>query len=54
LWDSSAWLPEHSVAGRLLYALIGYESSPSAAQVVSYLAGTLAVLAAAVLGRKSA
>jgi high-affinity iron transporter len=46
LWDSSAWLPEHSVAGRLLYALLGYESSPSAAQVISYLAGVVAVLGA--------
>lgn len=52
LWDSSAWLPEHSVAGRLLYALVGYESSPSAAQAVSYVAGVLAVLGAAVAGRK--
>mgnify|MGYP005844396323 CR=1 FL=1 len=46
LWDSSAWLPEHSVAGRLLYALLGYESSPSAAQVISYLGGVAAVLGA--------
>lgn len=52
LWDSSAWLPEHSVAGRLLYALVGYESSPSAVQAVSYGAGVLAVLGATVTGRK--
>jgi len=52
LWDSSGWLPEQSIAGHLLYALIGYESNPSAAQVLSYLGGTLAVLAAAVLGQK--
>jgi hypothetical protein len=30
----------------LLYALLGYESSPSAAQVISYLAGVVAVLGA--------
>lgn len=54
LWDSSAWLPEHSVAGRLLYALVGYESRPSAAQSISYLTGTLAVLATAFAGRRSA
>jgi high-affinity iron transporter len=47
LWDSSAWLPEHSIAGRLLYALLGYESSPSLAQVLAYLAGAAAVLASA-------
>jgi high-affinity iron transporter len=47
LWDSSAWLPEQSIAGHLLYALLGYESSPSLAQVLAYLAGAAAVLAAA-------
>lgn len=52
LWDSSGWLPEDSVAGRLLYALIGYESSPSAAQVACYLAGAGAVVFSALLGRR--
>jgi len=52
LWDSSAWLSEQSVAGRLLYALIGYESSPSATQVAAYLAGALAVPAAFFIGRR--
>ena len=52
LWDSSAWLPEHGIAGRLLYALVGYESRPSAAQAISYASGTLAVLAAALAGRR--
>jgi high-affinity iron transporter len=47
LWDSSAWLPENSIAGHLLYALLGYESSPSLSQVLAYLAGAAAVLAAA-------
>lgn len=54
LWDSSAWLPEQSVTGRLLYALVGYESSPSAVQAVSYAVGTLAVVGAALAGRKYA
>jgi len=48
LWDSSALLPEQSVAGRLLYALVGYESRPSLVQVISYLAGATAVLTVAV------
>ena len=52
LWNSSAWLPEDSVPGRLLYALVGYESSPSAVQAVAYAAGALAVLGAAVAGRR--
>ena len=46
LWDSSGWLPEPSVAGRLLYALVGYESRPTAVQAAAYLAGALAVPAA--------
>jgi high-affinity iron transporter len=47
LWDSSAWLPEQSIPGHLLYALLGYESSPSLTQVVAYLAGVATVLAVA-------
>ncbi|MEJ2401727.1 MAG: FTR1 family protein [Xanthomonadales bacterium] len=53
LWDSSAWLSEQSVTGRLLYALIGYESNPSATHVTAYLAGALAVPAAFYAGRRS-
>jgi len=44
VWDSSQWLSESSVTGRLLYALIGYEATPSMAQVVSYLLGASCVL----------
>jgi high-affinity iron transporter len=54
LWNTSQWLPEHGVTGRLMYALVGYESSPSAAQVVSYAIGTLAVLGAMLAGRRKA
>jgi high-affinity iron transporter len=46
LWDSSAWLPETSVFGQLLYALAGYEATPTITQVAAYLA-TLAALGAA-------
>jgi len=52
VWDSSAWLPEHSISGRLLYALVGYESTPSALEVSAYLIGVCAVAAAATLGRR--
>jgi len=52
LWDSSSLLPEDSVAGRLLYALVGYESRPSAAQVACYMAGASAVILSALLGRR--
>jgi high-affinity iron transporter len=47
LWDTSAWLPENSISGQLLYASIGYEATPSWIQFVSYLAGTAMVLAVA-------
>jgi high-affinity iron transporter len=46
IWDTSAWLPENSAIGQLLYALIGYEASPSAVEVAVY-AGSIAVMAAA-------
>jgi len=52
LWDSSAWLPESSLSGRLLYALVGYESTPSALQAAAYLAGIIAVLIAALVGTR--
>ncbi len=37
LWDSSVLLSEKSVTGQLLYALIGYESTPTAIQASLYL-----------------
>ncbi len=36
LWDSSTLINEHSWLGELLYALIGYDSTPSTAQVIFY------------------
>ena len=47
LWDSSSVVPEQSITGRMLYALLGYESSPSLAQFLAYVAGVAAVVAAA-------
>lgn len=43
LWDTSDLLSEHSVLGRLLYALIGYEATPSLAQAGSYLLAALVI-----------
>ena len=45
LWDSSSYLSEYSLMGRLLYALIGYEATPSLAQVGGYLTALLFTLA---------
>lgn len=43
-WDSSSALPENSVVGYLLYALIGYEATPSMLQVGIYLFGIALIL----------
>jgi high-affinity iron transporter len=41
LWNTSDFLSEKSVTGQLLYALIGYESTPTAIQASLYLLGFL-------------
>jgi high-affinity iron transporter len=43
LWDSSAWLPQDSIIGRLLHTLIGYTDRPTELQVIAYVA-TLAIM----------
>ena len=43
LWDTSTILSADSLAGRILHALVGYEPSPSAMQMLFYVA-TLAVI----------
>lgn len=52
VWDTSSWWPEDSITGQLLYALIGYEATPSAVQVAFYVTGVLLVLLAAAAGKK--
>jgi high-affinity iron transporter len=44
LWDTSWLLPQDSLAGRALHALVGYSDRPMGVQLVAYLA-TLATLA---------
>jgi high-affinity iron transporter len=46
LWDSSFLVDERSLFGQLLYALIGYESTPTLIQFICY---SLSVLLAGVL-----
>ena len=36
LWDTSAWVSEHSIIGQLLFALVGYEATPTAIQATGY------------------
>jgi len=39
LWDTSSILSEKSMLGQLLYAVLGYESTPAPQQVAVYVAG---------------
>ncbi len=43
-WNTSAIVNESSISGRLLYALIGYEATPSVLQVIAYCFGVLAIV----------
>jgi len=52
VWDSSGLIPEYTVTGQLLYALVGYEATPSVLQLVSYIAAFL-LLAISPLFRKA-
>lgn len=44
LWDSSGFIDESGITGQLLYALIGYEATPSLLQVLVYFAVIAAVM----------
>lgn len=44
LWDSSSIIPENTIPGQLLYALIGYEATPTAIQAGIYFAGITILL----------
>mgnify|MGYP006287515465 CR=1 FL=1 len=48
MWDSSALLSEESLVGQLLYALVGYEATPTQLEVVIYFSSVFAM--ALVLG----
>ena len=36
VWDTSGWISEGSIVGQLLYALVGYEATPSLLQLIVY------------------
>ena len=52
-WDTSDWVPESSTLGKSLYALVGYEATPSAAQIIAYILGMVLVLASGAAGKYS-
>lgn len=45
LWDTSGWLPQDGIVGRLLHTLVGYTDRPTELQLIAYLA-TLAAMTA--------
>jgi high-affinity iron transporter len=45
LWDSSPWLPQDGIIGRLLHALVGYTDHPTELQLIAYLATLVAMTA---------
>jgi len=45
VWDSSAWLAETSLPGRLLHTLIGYVDRPTPGQVAAWLITAAAITA---------
>ncbi len=49
IWDSSGVLPESSLGGKLLYALVGYEATPSGVQAIAYGTGILLILVTGIL-----
>jgi high-affinity iron transporter len=44
VWDSSAYLPQDGIVGRLLHTLVGYTDRPTELQLIAYVA-TLAAMA---------
>jgi high-affinity iron transporter len=52
LWDSSGWVAENSITGQLLYALVGYEATPTPIQAAAYFGGLLLPLALMLVSRR--
>ena len=50
LWDTSVLIGEQTLPGQLLYALIGYEATPSPLEAGTYAGGFVIILVAALTG----
>lgn len=50
LWNSSGLIPEESLPGQLLYALVGYEATPSTVEVLMYTASVTVMVFAIAAG----
>ena len=44
IWDTSRWLSEKSVPGRVLHTLLGYTDQPSVMQVLVYIVSLIVIL----------
>jgi high-affinity iron transporter len=44
LWDTNTLLPEASIPGQVVYAVFGYEATPSLQEIIVYL-GSLLIIA---------
>ena len=53
VWDTSAFIAEDSVTGQLLYAMIGYEATPSAIQAACYFGGGFLLIAIVILADRA-
>lgn len=51
VWDTSTLLPETSIVGQLLYAVVGYEATPSPWQVAVYVGAMIVFVFAVWVGR---
>lgn len=51
VWDTSGWIPETSITGQLLYALLGYEATPTLKQLGLYGATLVVFLLVVVIAR---
>jgi len=52
LWDTSALVPENSVAGSVLHSLVGYDARPSGMQIVFYVVVLVAIASGMLRGHR--
>lgn len=53
IWNTNSWIKERSITGQLLYALIGYEATPTLLQVITYIAYLLIPMSFIVFFKKT-
>lgn len=44
IWNTSTWISEQSVTGQLLSAIMGYEATPTAIEVIAYLSALFIII----------